>query len=61
MKFIAEINDMVMRELSYFLDMDAGEVLHEALAKSLRNELDMDIKEARESAKVSYQKSGEGH
>ncbi len=61
MKFIVEINDIVMRELSYFLDMGAVEALHEALAKFLKNELDMDINEARESVKVSYQKSGEGH
>ncbi len=53
MKFTVEINDMVMRELSYFLDIGAVEALHEAIAKFLKNELDMDINEARESVKVS--------
>ena len=61
MKFIVEVNDIVMRELSYFLDMDAVEALHEAIAKSLKNELDMDIDEAWQSVKVSHYKPGEGH
>ncbi len=61
MKFIVEINDIVMKELSYFLDTDALEALHEAIAKFLKTELDMDINEARQSVKVSYYKSGEGH
>lgn len=61
MKFIVEVNDIVMRELCYFLDMDAAEALHEAIAKSLKNELDMDMDEARQSVKVSYYKPVEGH
>ena len=60
MKFIVDINDIVMKELSYFLDMDAQEALHEAIANSLNNELDMDIDEARQSVIVSYSKDGEG-
>ena len=61
MKFTVEIDDIVVRELSYFLNMDAVDALHEAIAKSLKNEIDMDINEARQSVKVSHYKSGEGH
>ncbi len=62
MKFLVGINNIVMRELSYFLDMDAAKALHEAIAKCLKNELDMDIiDEARQSVKVSYYKPREGH
>ncbi len=61
MKFTVEINDIVMRELSYFLDMDAGEALHEAVAQYLEKELDTDIVEARQSVSVSYYKPREGH
>jgi len=60
MKFIVEINDIVMKELSYFLDMEPQEALHEAIAKSLKNELYMNIDEARQSVIVSYSKDGEG-
>jgi hypothetical protein len=35
MKFTVEINDIVMKELSYFLEMDLLETLHEAIVKSL--------------------------
>ena len=36
------------------------EALHEAIAKSLKNELDINIDEARQSVIVSYSKDGEG-
>lgn len=61
MKFTVEINDIVIKELAYFLDMDSVDALHEAIAKSLKNELDMDIDEVRQSVKVSHYKSGDGH
>ena len=60
MKLIVDINDIVMSELAYFLDMASADALHEAIVKSLKNELDMDIYEARQSLKVSHYKSGDG-
>ena len=36
------------------------EALHEAIAKSLKNELDINFDEARQSVIVSYSKDGEG-
>ena len=52
MKFIVEIDTVVAKELAYFLDANEVEALHEVIAKSLCNELDMDINEARGSVKV---------
>ena len=61
MKFIVDINYIIVRELSYFLDVDAVDALHEGIAKFLKNDLDMDINEARQSVKVSHYKSREGN
>jgi len=52
MKFIIEIDTIIAKELAYFLDANEAEALHEAIAKSLCSELDMDINEARGSVKV---------